>query len=270
MKCEICPHHCDIQEGKTGICHAWTMQDGALTSLNYGKVTSLALDPIEKKPLAQFYPGSRILSLGSFGCNLNCPWCQNDSISRGEAESVFLFPEEIVQKAKELVPAGNIGIAFTYNEPMICPDFIEDTAKLAHREGLKNVLVTNGMITAKAHERFLPFIDAYNIDLKTAYAQSYRSIGGNLDAVVNTIRRASSKAHVEVTTLIVPGFNDTEEEIRTIAQIVSSIDPAIVLHVTRFFPAGRMKHVPPTDVKTVYHFAEAAREYLTSVYTGNC
>ena len=175
-----------------------------------------------------------------------------------------------MQKAKELVPAGNIGIAFTYNEPMICPDFIEDTAKLAHREGLKNVLVTNGMITAKAHERFLPFIDAYNIDLKTAYSQSYRSIGGDLDAVVNTIRRASNKAHVEVTTLIVPGFNDTEEEMRTIAQIILSIDPAIVLHVTRFFPAGRMKHVPPTDVKTVYHFAEVAREYLTSVYTGNC
>ncbi|MBO7730104.1 MAG: AmmeMemoRadiSam system radical SAM enzyme [Lachnospiraceae bacterium] len=270
MKCEICPHHCDIQEGKSGICHAWTLRNGALTSLNYGKVTSIALDPIEKKPLMQFYPGSRILSLGSFGCNLICPWCQNDSISRGEAESVSLSPEEIVQKAKELVPAGNIGIAFTYNEPMICPDFIVDTAKLAHREGLKNVLVTNGMITAKAHERFLPFIDAYNIDLKTAYASSYRSIGGDLDAVVHTILRASENAHVEVTTLIVPGFNDTEEEMRTIAQIVSSIDPEIVLHVTRFFPAGRMKHVPPTDVKKVYHFAEVAREYLTSVFTGNC
>lgn len=270
MKCEICPHHCEIQEGKSGLCHAWTLREGSLTSLNYGQITSLALDPIEKKPLYQYYPGSRILSLGSFGCNLNCPWCQNDSISRGEAESIFLTPDEIVQKATELVPEGNIGIAFTYNEPMICPDFITDTAKAAKIEGLKTVLVTNGMIEPKAHEQFLPFIDAYNIDLKTAYAASYRSIGGDLEAIVDTIRRASENAHVEVTTLVVPGFNDTEEEMRTIAQIIAGIDPEIVLHVTRFFPAGRMKHVPPTDVKKVYHFAKIARKYLAYVYTGNC
>lgn len=270
MKCEICPHHCNITEGKTGICHAWTLKDGLLTSKNYGRITSLALDPIEKKPLYHFYPGSRILSIGSFGCNLNCPWCQNDSISRGEAESVFLLPEEIVQKAKELVPEGNIGIAFTYNEPMICPDFIADTAKMARQEGLKTVLVTNGMITAKAHEMFLPFIDAYNIDLKSAYVQSYQSIGGDLEAVTDTIRRADEKAHVEATTLIVPGFNDTEEEMIAIAKIIASINPEIVLHVTRFFPAGRMKQTPPTDVKKVYRFAKIAREYLPSVYTGNC
>ena len=270
MKCEICPHHCEIQEGKSGFCHAWTLEDGALISRNYGMVTSLALDPIEKKPLYHFSPGSRILSLGSWGCNLNCPWCQNDSISRGKADAIYLSPEEVVQKAIELKPAGNIGIAFTYNEPMICPDYIADTAKLAHANELKTVLVTNGMITEKAHESFLPYIDAYNIDLKTAYAESYRSIGGDLDAIAATIKRAAAKAHVEVTTLIVPGFNDKEEEIRTIAQTVAAIDREIVLHVTRFFPAGRMKDAEPTNIKTVYRFAEIAREFLTSVYTGNC
>lgn len=270
MKCEICPHHCEIPEGKSGFCHAWTVEDGVLTSRNYGMVTSLALDPIEKKPFYHFYPGSKILSLGSWGCNLNCPWCQNDGISRGETEAVYVLPEEIVQKAVELKPAGNIGIAFTYNEPMVCPDYITDTAKLAQAEGLKTALVTNGMITAKAHEPFLPYIDAYNIDLKTAYPESYRSIGGDLDAILATIKRAAAGAHVEVTTLIVPGFNDTEEEIRTIAQMVASIDPEIVLHVTRFFPAGRMKDAAPTNVKLVYRFAEIAGEYLSSVYTGNC
>lgn len=233
-------------------------------------VTSLALDPIEKKPLYHFYPGSKILSLGSWGCNLNCPWCQNDSISRGETEAVYLSPEEIVQKAIELKPVGNIGIAFTYNEPMICPDYLTDTAKLAQINELKTVLVTNGMITEKAHEQFLPYIDAYNIDLKTSDPGAYRSIGGDLNAIVETIKRAASNSHVEVTTLIVPGFNDTEEEIRTIAQTVAAIDPEIILHVTRFFPAGRMRNVPPTNVKLVYRFAEIAREYLPSVYTGNC
>ena len=294
MKCEICPHHCDIKEGARGLCHARAMENGRLVSKNYGMITSLALDPVEKKPLAHFYPGRSILSLGSWGCNLNCPWCQNDSISRGECEAVYLSPEEIVRKAKQYLPAGNIGIAFTYNEPMICPDFIADTAKLARAEGLKNVLVTNGMVTKEAHEQFLKYIDAYNIDLKSANAESYRKIGGDLDAVVATIRRAAGSAakdtapqkaggaaedtapqetdgaHVEVTTLVVPGFNDTEAEIRDIAQIIAGIDPEIVLHVTRFFPAGRMKDAKPTDVKKVYYFAEIAREYLTSVYTGNC
>ena len=270
MKCEICPHHCDIKEGASGLCHARAMEDGQLVSKNYGMITSMALDPVEKKPLAHFYPGRSILSLGSWGCNLNCPWCQNDSISRGECEAVYLSPEEIVGKAKQYVPAGNIGIAFTYNEPMICPEFIADTAKLAHAAGLKNALVTNGMVTEVAHAKFLKYTDAYNIDLKSANADSYRSIGGDLEAIVETIRRAAGVSHVEVTTLIVPGFNDTEEEIRDIAKTIAAIDPEIVLHVTRFFPAGCMKDAKPTDVKKVYYFAEIAREYLTSVYTGNC
>ena len=280
MKCTVCPHHCEIKEGQSGICHARTCEGGTIKSRNYGQVTSLALDPIEKKPLNRFYPGSWILSLGSWGCNLNCPWCQNDSISRGEdwvgsstltrRNYIQLTPEEVVEKAIELKADDNIGIAFTYNEPMICPEFLTDTARLAHEKDLKNVLVTNGMIEKEAHEMFLPYIDAYNIDLKTSSAENYRAIGGDLDAIVATIRRAASCAHVEVTNLVVPGFNDTEEEIRKTAGIITKIDCEIPLHVTRFFPAGRMRNAEPTDVRLVYRFAEIAREYLTYVYTGNC
>ena len=280
MKCTVCPHHCEIKEGQSGICHARTCEGGTIKSRNYGQVTSLALDPIEKKPLNRFYPGSWILSLGSWGCNLNCPWCQNDSISRGEdwigsstrtrRNFIQLTPEEVVEKAIELKAGDNIGIAFTYNEPMICPEFLTDTARLAHEKDLKNVLVTNGMIEKEAHETFLPYIDAYNIDLKTSSAENYRAIGGDLDAIVATIRRAASCAHVEVTNLVVPGFNDTEEEIRKTAGIIAEIDRDIPLHVTRFFPAGRMRNAEPTDVRLVYRFAEIAREYLTYVYTGNC
>ena len=280
MKCSVCPHHCEIKEGQSGICYARTCVDGVIVPRNYGQITSLALDPIEKKPLNRFYPGSWIVSLGSWGCNLNCPWCQNDSISRGEdwvgssphrhRNYIQLTPEEVVEKAIELKAEDNIGIAFTYNEPMICPEFLTDTARLAHEADLKNVLVTNGMIEQEAHETFLPFIDAYNIDLKTSSAEKYRMIGGDLDAIVGTIRRAAACAHVEVTNLIVPGFNDTEEEIRKTAQIIAEIDRDIPLHVTRFFPAGRMRNAEPTDVRLVYRFAEIAREYLTYVYTGNC
>lgn len=280
MKCSVCPHHCEIKEGQSGICYARTCVDGVIVPRNYGQITSLALDPIEKKPLNRFYPGSWIVSLGSWGCNLNCPWCQNDSISRGEdwagssphrhRNYIQLTPEEVVEKAIELKAEDNIGIAFTYNEPMICPEFLTDTAKLAHEADLKNVLVTNGMIEQEAHETFLPFIDAYNIDLKTSSAEKYRTIGGDLDAIVGTIRRAAACAHVEVTNLIVPGFNDTEEEIRKTAQIIAEIDRDIPLHVTRFFPAGRMRNAEPTDVRRVYRFAEITREYLTYVYTGNC
>ena len=268
MKCSVCPHHCEIKEGQSGICYARTCVDGVIVPRNYGQITSLALDPIEKKPLNRFYPGSWIVSLGSWGCNLNCPWCQNDSISRGEdwvGSSVRRHRNYIELKAED-----NIGIAFTYNEPMICPEFLTDTARLAHEADLKNVLVTNGMIEQEAHETFLPFIDAYNIDLKTSSAEKYRMIGGDLDAIVGTIRRAAACAHVEVTNLIVPGFNDTEEEIRKTAQIIAEIDRDIPLHVTRFFPAGRMRNAEPTDVRLVYRFAEITREYLTYVYTGNC
>ena len=269
-RCSICFHHCLLREGETGYCRARMLREGKKVGLNYGKITGLALDPIEKKPLARFYPGSYILSLGSWGCNMRCPWCQNDSISQGETRSVQVTPSQIIERALELRDEGNIGIAYTYNEPLIMPEFIRDTAFPAHEAGLKNVLVTNGMADPKTLQQLLPAIDALNIDLKTISADQYRKIGGDLDTVLENIRISALSAHVEITTLVVPGFNDSEEEMMQLAETLAAIDPEIPLHVTRFFPAGEMRFTPPTPVRTVYHLADIARGPLRYVFTGNC
>lgn len=270
MKCTICFHHCELKEGGRGYCGAHTLRDGVNTSLNYGEITGLALDPIEKKPLARFHPGSRILSLGSWGCNMHCPWCQNDHISRGPVRSVHVTPDEIIARALELREYGNIGIAYTYNEPLIMPEFIRDTAFPAHEKGLMNVLVTNGMGDPAVLRDLLPAIDALNIDLKTIRQDNYTKIGGDLDTVLENIRQSAVSAHVEVTALIVPGFNDSETEMEKLAVTLAEIDPEITLHVTRFFPAGEMLTTPPTPVRTVYRLAETARGHLKYVFTGNC
>ena len=269
MNCSFCFHHCELKEGGRGYCGARTLRDDANVSLNYGEITGLALDPIEKKPLARFHPGSRILSLGSWGCNMHCPWCQNDHISRGPVRSVHVTPEQIVERALELRGYGNIGIAYTYNEPLIMPEFIRDTAFPARKAGLKNVLVTNGMGDPAILKDLLPAIDALNIDLKTISSDHYAKIGGDLDTVLENIRQSAAAAHVEITTLIVPGFNDSEEEIEELAGTLAAIDPEIPLHVTRFFPAGEMLSTPPTPVRTVYRMAEISRRHLRYVYEGN-
>ena len=259
-----------MKEGERGYCGARTVRNGQNVSLNYGQITGLALDPIEKKPLARFHPGTRILSLGSWGCNMSCPWCQNDHISRGPVRSVRVTPEQIIDRALELRSHGNIGIAYTYNEPLIMPEFIRDTAFPAHDAGLKNVLVTNGMADPDTLAGLLPAIDALNIDLKTIRADQYIRIGGDLDTVLTNIRQSAECAHVEITTLIVPEFNDSEEEMGLLAAALADIDPEITLHVTRFFPAAEMLDTPPTPVKTVYHLADISREYLRHVFVGNC
>ena len=269
-QCTICFHHCKLKEGGKGYCGARMLRSGEIVSLNYGEITGLALDPIEKKPLARFYPGSMILSLGSWGCNMRCPWCQNDSISRGRTRSVRIAPEQIIQRALELQPAGNIGIAYTYNEPLIMAEFIRDTAFPAREAGLKNVLVTNGMASRETLKALLPAIDALNIDLKTIDAWQYARIGGNLETVLENIRLSAESAHVEITTLIVPGFNDSEAEMTKLAKTLAAIDPGLTLHVTRFFPAAEMRSALPTPVQTVYQMAEIARVYLAHVFTGNC
>ena len=270
LLCTVCPHECRLSEGRFGLCGARTVRDGCVVSENYGQVTALAFDPIEKKPLAMFLPGSGILSVSSWGCNMQCPWCQNDSLSRGRAPYRKMTPEEIAVQARKLEDRGNIGLAFTYNEPLIGPEFLYDTAVLVKEAGMKNVLVTNGMISQTALEKILPLIDAWNIDLKTFSEEKYKKIGGDLETVLRTIRMAAETAHVEVTTLIVPGFNDSEEEISSIAEFIAVIDPAIPLHVTRFYPAGEMTDAPPTPVKTVYRLAELARNKLKNVFVGNC
>ena len=267
--CTVCFHHCRLREGETGYCGTRILREGQNQSRNYGEITGLALDPVEKKPLARFHPGSYILSLGSWGCNMRCPWCQNDHISRGRTRSIRVSPSQIIERALELRKEGNIGIAYTYNEPLIMPEFIRDTAFPAHEAGLMNVLVTNGMASPETLRSLLPVIDALNIDLKTISAEKYARIGGDLETVLENIRICCRQSHVEITTLIVPGFNDSEHEMTELSRTLSEIDPEIPLHVTRFFPAGDMLTTPPTPVSTIFRFCEIARGFLHYVFPGN-
>ena len=271
--CELCFHHCGLDEGQTGLCRARGCQDGKIVCLNYGKLTSLALDPIEKKPLRRFYPGSLILSVGSFGCNLRCPFCQNHEISmagEGEIQTVEVPPKQLAAKAAELVPQGNIGLAYTYNEPLIGYEYVRDCAALIHERGLVNVLVTNGTVEEAPWRALLPLIDAVNIDLKGFTAAWYRKLGGDLDTVKRSIVLAAEQCHVEVTTLLIPGENDSAEEVRELARWLASVDPKIPLHLSRFFPWYQMTGHPPASVERIYRLADEARAYLSCVYTGNC
>ena len=272
MICDKCVHHCDLREGQTGICRARTNINGEIRAGNYGKLTSLALDPIEKKPLARFHPGSMILSVGSYGCNLRCPFCQNCEISMADesADTMYVSPEQLIETAKELVPKGNIGIAFTYNEPLVGYEYVYDCSVLAHQCGLKTVLVTNGTINKEPLLKLLPFIDAMNIDLKGFTQRFYDMIGGDLETVKQTIALASKHCHVEVTTLVIPDENDSEEEMDAQSAWLASIDPEIPLHISRFFPRYKMMDKVPTPVETIYRLRRVAAKHLRHVYTGNC
>ena len=273
VTCELCFHHCHLEEGQTGFCRARICRNGAVVLLNYGKLTILALDPIEKKPLRRFHPGSLILSVGSFGCNLRCPFCQNHEISMaGEAEiqTVKVSPAQLAAKASELRAHGNIGVAYTYNEPLVSYEYVRDCAELVHEQGMVNVLVTNGTIEEGPWRALLPLIDAANIDLKGFTPAWYRRLGGDSETVKRSIALAAERCHVEVTTLLIPGENDSAEEIRALAQWLASVSQSIPLHLSRFFPQYKMTDRPPTPVEQVYRLAEAAREYLSYVYTGNC
>ena len=279
--CSVCFRHCKIEDGQIGFCGGRTAKDGQTAAYNYGRITSLALDPIEKKPLSRFHPGSRILSAGSFGCNLRCPFCQNYEISwsrqamRYAEKAETLSPEELADLAEQLKARGNIGIAFTYNEPLIGYEFVRDTAKLAHERGLKNVLVTNGTATLSVLEELKPYVDAMNIDLKGFTDRYYSEVlGGDRKMVMDFIETAAGFCHVELTTLIVPGENDSEEEMRELSAWVSRLrnpdGESIPLHVSRFFQRFHMQDRGPTDVRIVYRLAQVARENLEYVYTGNC
>lgn len=273
VRCEICPHHCKIEEGHIGLCKGRMNRNGEIVNENYGKLTGMALDPIEKKPLYHFHPGSMILSVGSYGCNLNCSFCQNCDISMvggKDIETAFVPSEELVRKALSLKGRGNIGIAYTYNEPLISFEYVRDCARLAHENGLLNVAVTNGYICEEPLRDLLPFIDAFNIDLKGFSEDYYHKLRGDLATVMRSIEVASEKSHVEVTTLIVPGENDTEEEMEKLSSWLASVNPEIPLHISRFFPRWHMQDRNATPVKQVYHLADVARKKLKFVHEGNC
>ena len=289
-RCKVCFRHCDIKEGGIGFCGASTVKDGVVTASNYGLLTGIMLDPIEKKPISRFYPGSKILSVGSYGCNLRCPFCQNYEISwsegalslperKGTRELIEISPEELVDLAEAYKSRGNIGVAFTYNEPLIGYEFVRDTAKLVKERGMKTVLVSNGTAELEILEEILPYIDAMNIDLKGFKDEYYEKLlGGSRSMVMNFIERAARDCHMELTTLIIPGENDSEQEMRELSGWIASlkdrdgnvIGTDIPLHISRFFPRFKMTDRDATEVKKVYRLAEIARENLKYVYTGNC
>ena len=283
--CKVCFRHCDIKEGGLGYCGARTCVGGQVVSANYGRVTSIALDPIEKKPLARFYPGSMIVSVGSYGCNLNCPFCQNHDISKPEKlrqlakAAEYLEPEALADIALRYKDMGNIGVAFTYNEPLIGWEYVRDTAKLVHEKGLKNVLVTNGTASLEVLDELRPYIDAMNIDLKGFTDRYYTDVlGGDRRMVMEFIEEAVKFCHVELTTLIVPGENDSEDEMREMTEWIAGLKDTegltmgsdIPLHISRFFPRFNMTDRAATDVDLIYHLADVAGEKLKHVYTGNC
>lgn len=284
-RCEVCFRHCTLSEGQRGFCGARICENGAVISENYGKITSVALDPIEKKPLNRFHPGKMILSVGSYGCNLRCPFCQNYDISWSELamscqyKARYLSPEELTKLALSCKDKGNIGVAFTYNEPLIGYEYVRDTAKLIHDAGMLNVLVSNGTAELAVLEELLPHIDAMNIDLK-GFSESYynKTLGGDLESVKAFIKKAVQFCHVELTTLIVPQENDSENELKQISEWIAElknkngtvIGYEIPLHISRFFPRFNMTDRSATNVELIYHLADIARQKLKYVYTGNC
>ena len=283
--CDVCFRHCTIPEGRKGFCGVRSCKNGIIVPDNYGKITSLALDPIEKKPLARFHPGKYVLSVGSYGCSLRCRFCQNYSISwsreamQYEAAAHILTPEELADIAEDHRSKGNIGIAFTYNEPLVGYEFVRDTAKEVKKRGMECVLVTSGNAELNILEEIAPYIDAMNIDLKGFTDRFYMELtSGDLETVKRFIARAVQLCHVEITTLIIPDENDTDEEMRQISEWIAGltdeqgkhIGQDIPLHISRFFPRFYMQDRKPTDVKKIYHLADIAREKLRYVYTGNC
>lgn len=267
LECVLCPHNCSIAEGKTGICDVRGNSGGTLYSDIYGRVSSIAMDPIEKKPLYHFHPGTQILSIGTVGCNMKCSYCQNWNISQNTAASTsFYEPAAVVRSASR---EGSVGVAYTYSEPIVWFEYVMDCAKEARAAGLKNVMVTNGFVNPAPLEELLGLVDAMNIDLKTFRDETYRKFQkGRLQPVLDTITRVRGACHVELTTLVVTGINDDMAEMRDIIDWIASLDKTIPWHVSRYYPNYR-HDAPPTDIAFIMNVYEEARRKLDFVYCGN-
>ncbi len=269
--CHLCPNHCHLGESQVGICRARQNRQGKLYALNYGQISSIALDPIEKKPIKRFYPGSYILSVGSFGCNFRCSYCQNWSISQERPDTREITPAELADLAvdyKRRYP-NSIGVAYTYAEPMIWYEFVLESARKVKEQGLLNVLVTNGYIETEPLKELLKYIDAINLDIKSYTKDFYRNICcGSLDYILQNTKLMAEQSHLEVTTLLIPGYNDSEQELGSLAGFLAEIDPDIPLHLTRYFPNYKMD-LPPTPRETMERAYDAAKKHLNFVYLGN-
>lgn len=266
--CLLCPHACILTDGEVGYCGARKAQGDKLFSLNYGQATSIAMDPIEKKPLYHFHPGTEILSIGTFGCSFHCDFCQNYEISQGKPPTYSVTSGEIVKAAKE---RNSIGIAYTYNEPFIWFEFVKETSELARREGLANVLVTNGYINPQPLAELLPLTDAANVDVKSIREDFYKRLcKAKLRPVLDTcIAMVKAKVHVEVTNLIIPGENDTDEEFKELSSwICDNLGKMTPVHLSAYFPHYKLT-APPTPAATLERAYEIFSKVLPYTYLGN-
>ncbi|MCK4585671.1 AmmeMemoRadiSam system radical SAM enzyme, partial [candidate division WOR-3 bacterium] len=266
VRCNLCFHKCLLTPGKTGLCLGRKNIEGKLYAINYGRTTSLGMDPIEKKPLYHFFPGKEILSIAPNGCNLQCPFCQNAEISQTKITTREITPEDLISLCKRY---NSIGVAYTYSEPLIWYEFLIDAGASVKNAGFKNVLVTNGIIEEEPLKQLLPLIDALNIDLKSIREDFYRKIvKGDLSSVMRTINMAHKISHIELTNLIITGLNDSDEDIEDLVDWVSNLDISIPLHFSRYFPHYKMNN-PPTPQERLEFAYRKAKEKLDYVYVGN-
>ncbi len=272
VRCLACAHKCLLTNGKSGLCGVRKNEEGVLRLLVYNRPAALNIDPIEKKPLLHFLAGTKTFSFGTVGCNLRCAWCQNYTISQaaksGKISGNKMAPQEIVKKA---LNSKCESISYTYNEPIVFAEFVHDTAELAKEAGLKNILVTNGYFSNESWNYLSDLIDAMNIDLKTISEKTCEQYCGcKLKPILDTIRKAHKKGiHIEITTLVIPGINDSEAELERIAQFIASVHKDIPWHVTRFFPMYKMTKQEITPLDTLHLAAKVGRKYLKNVHIGN-
>jgi len=275
VQCNLCAHRCAIAGGKRGICHVRENQEGTLYTLVYGRLIAQHVDPVEKKPLMHFYPGTTAYSIATVGCNFRCQWCQNADISQMPRERQFIMgdqvsPRQVVAEARR---AGCRSIAYTYTEPTIFFEYAYDTARLAHEAGLANIYVTNGYMTEEMLETFQPYLDAANVDLKAFRDETYHKyVGARLQPVLDSLKVMKRLGiWLEVTTLVIPGVNDDPAELQEAVQFVAQeLGVETPWHISRFFPAYEMTDVPPTPVETLHRAREIGLEAgLRYVYVGN-
>ena len=266
VQCLLCPFECLLDNGKTGICGGKRNIDGSLIAINYALTTSINLDPIEKKPLYHFHPGSSILSIGPNGCNFGCLFCQNYAISQEDATTRHIAPEEAAMMAREV---GSVGLAYTYAEPLIWFEYVMDASKAVRKAGMKNVLVTNGYVNPEPLEEILPLIDAMNIDIKSMDPEFYKKVcHGKLAPVLETVRRSVKKTHVEITNLVIPGYNDSDEMFEKLTDFIAELNPETPLHFSRYHPDYKFS-APATPYETLIRAVGIAKKKLKFVYTGN-
>lgn len=281
VRCLLCPQYCEIQQAYAGKCGVRKNYSGKLIADSFAKINGIQLDPIEKKPLRFFHPGSMILSVGTYGCNLDCPFCQNYKSVRQHFERKertfagashsnqydMITPKELAKLAQKYVSYGNIGVAYTYNEPIVGYEYVYESAKLIKEANLKNILVTNGFINPEPLNKLLPYVDAMNIDLKGFSQEFYDKLGGKLEAVKEAITIALRNCHVEITFLVIPDENECD--IENAAKWLSSQNPDIPLHLSRFFPRYKYSNYSPTPLETLSEAARIAKKYLKNVVIGN-